>query len=113
MSRAIAAAKPSIESAVAADRQPTRQSRKQRLPETDRRSTSIKALAKTTASVNHRIARPPRLILIDAPFSPRLSRYSIGSFGLYNGESHRLFGLSTTPIDPNGSFDAAVESFYG
>src|SRR6516164_8169657 len=75
MSRAIAAAKPSIESVVAADRQPTRQSRKQRHQETDRPSTSIKALAKTTASVNHRIARPPRLILIDAPFSPRLSRY--------------------------------------
>src|SRR6516164_7201246 len=76
MSRAIAAAKPSIESVVAADRQPTRQSRKQRHQETDRPSTSIKALAKTTASVNHRIARPPRLILIDAPFSPRLSRYT-------------------------------------
>src|SRR6516165_7850518 len=75
MSRAIAAAKPSIESVVAADRQPTRQSRKQRHQETDRPSTSIKALAKTTASVNHRIARPPRLILIDVPFSPRLSRY--------------------------------------
>src|SRR5579862_4863550 len=44
---------------VAADRQPTRQSRKQRHQKTDRRSTSIKALARTTASVNHRIARPP------------------------------------------------------
>ena len=37
----------------------------------------------------------------------------IGSFGLYSGDSHRLFGLTTTPIDPNGSFDASVESFYG
>jgi hypothetical protein len=37
---------------------------------------SIKALANSTASAEHQIARPPRLILIDAPFSPRLSRYT-------------------------------------
>jgi hypothetical protein len=36
---------------------------------------SIKALAKSAASVNHHVARPPRLTLIDAPFSSRLSRY--------------------------------------
>ena len=33
----------------------------------------------------------------------------IGSFGLYNGDSHRNFGLTSTPIDPTGRFDAAVE----
>src|SRR3954468_15321177 len=33
-------------------------------------------LAKSAASDNHQSARPPRLILIDAPFSSRLSRYS-------------------------------------
>jgi hypothetical protein len=32
-------------------------------------------LAKSAASDNHQSARPPRLILIDAPFSSRLSRY--------------------------------------
>src|SRR6476646_6018654 len=116
MSRAIAAAKPSIESAVAADRQPTRQSRKQRLPETDQRSTSIKALAKTTASVNHRIARPPRLILIDAPFSPRLSRYS----GPYTGGSrprsilfaHRLRVAAGAPRDRRDRQSLAVKLKY-
>src|SRR5712675_1204436 len=44
MSRAIAAARPSIASAAAADQQLTPQSRKPRPPKTDRRSTSIKAL---------------------------------------------------------------------
>jgi hypothetical protein len=34
-------------------------------------------LAKSAASDNHQSARPPRLILIDAPFSSRLSRYSL------------------------------------
>src|SRR6516225_2669696 len=95
MSRAIAAAKPSIESVVAADRQPTRQSRKQRHQETDRPSTSIKALAKTTASVNHRIARPPRLILIDAPFSPRLSRYISERDGTLLDDLRRLVEPAT------------------
>ena len=36
---------------------------------------SIKALPNPSASTDHDPARPPRLILIDAPFSPRLSRY--------------------------------------
>src|SRR5216684_5068856 len=43
MSKAIVAARPSIESALAAGHQPTRQSRKQRRPKTD---ASIKALPK-------------------------------------------------------------------
>jgi hypothetical protein len=34
------------------------------------------SLAKMTASVNYRSARPHRLIQIDAPLSPRLSRYN-------------------------------------
>ena len=33
-------------------------------------------LATGAASVNLHVARPPRLILIDAPLSPRLSRYT-------------------------------------
>ena len=37
----------------------------------------------------------------------------IGSFGLYSGDSHRLFGLTVSPIDPNGEFGASVKSFYG
>src|SRR6266849_6485655 len=37
------------------------------------------SLAKTAASVNYPSARPPRLIQIDAPFSSRLSRDSLGS----------------------------------
>ena len=64
------------QSVVAAGLQLTRQSKKQRRLKTDWRSASIKALAKTTASVNDHFARLPRLILIDAPFSSRLSRYS-------------------------------------
>ena len=36
-----------------------------------------KRLPNAAASVNHQSARPPRLILIDAPFSSRLSRYSL------------------------------------
>jgi hypothetical protein len=36
-------------------------------------------LAKSAASDNHQSARPPRLILIDAPFSSRLSRYTYSS----------------------------------
>ena len=73
MSRAIAAARPSTESAVAAGQLPTRQSRKPRRPkliDAPRQSN----LAKTPASVNYRSARPPRLIQIVAPFSSRLSR---------------------------------------
>jgi hypothetical protein len=35
------------------------------------------SLAKTTAIVNCRSARPPRLIQIDAPFSSRLSRDTV------------------------------------
>jgi hypothetical protein len=34
-------------------------------------------LAKSAASDNHQSARPPRLIQIDAPFSSRLSRYTV------------------------------------
>ena len=37
----------------------------------------------------------------------------IGSFGDYSGTSHRLFGLTASPLDPSGSFNATVESFYG
>ena len=37
----------------------------------------------------------------------------IGSFGVYTGDSHRQFGLTGSPLDPSGSFDASVESFYG
>src|SRR5580700_5658893 len=73
MSRAIAAARPSIESAVVVGQLPTRQSRKRRRPkliDAPRQS----SLAKTTAIVNCPSARPPRLIQIDAPFSSRLSR---------------------------------------
>ncbi len=40
----------------------------------DCRGPSIKALVKIVASDNDELARPPRLILIDAPLSPRLSR---------------------------------------
>ena len=43
--------------------------------ETDCRDASIKTLANSSASVNHHFARPPRLIQIDAPISPRLTRY--------------------------------------
>ena len=39
---------------------------------------------------------------------------AIGSYGNYTGTSSRLFGLLTAaPIDPSGSFNASVESFYG
>lgn len=39
----------------------------------DCRVASIRALAKSAASDNHPITRPPLLILIDAPLSSRLS----------------------------------------
>jgi hypothetical protein len=49
-------------------------------------------LAKSAASDNHQSARPPRLILIDAPFSSRLSRYSRAlheaAAGIGNDQSH-------------------------
>jgi len=41
-------------------------------------------LAKSIASDNHQSARPPRLILIDAPLSSRLSRYNPVIFKLYH-----------------------------
>ena len=90
MSRAIAVAKLSIKSVVAAGLQLTRQSKKQRRLKTDWRSASIKALAKTTASVNDHFARLPRLILIDAPFSSRVALYGDASFGV-TGEVVPLF----------------------
>jgi hypothetical protein len=39
------------------------------------------SLAKTAASVNYPSARLPRLTQIDAPFSSRLSRDSVGPMG--------------------------------
>src|SRR5260370_24930877 len=68
MSRAIAAARPSIKSAVAAGRQPTPQSTKQTRPMADCRSASIKALPRRRpASII-----PPLRRLV----SPRLTRRS-------------------------------------
>ncbi len=38
----------------------------------------------------------------------------IGSYGDYTGSSSRTFSAGTlSPIDPSGSFNASVESFYG
>src|SRR3981081_1722842 len=68
MSRAIAAARPSIKSAVAAGRQPTPQSTKQTVPMADCRSASIKALPRRRPAA---IIPPLRRLV-----SPRLTRRS-------------------------------------
>src|SRR5216683_4979188 len=68
MSRAIAAARPSIKSAVAAGRQPTPQSTKQTRPMADCRSASIKALPRRRPAA---IIPPLRRLV-----SPRLTRRS-------------------------------------
>src|SRR6516165_2403146 len=78
MSKAIAVAKPSIESVGAESHQPSphaTKSRKQKLIDAPRQSnTSVKALANEAVTVNDHPTRPPRLILIVAPVSSRLSR---------------------------------------
>src|SRR5215471_8193862 len=83
MSKVIAVAKPSIESAGAESHQPSphaTNSRKQNLIDAPRQSkhigqsTSVKALANEAATVNDHPTRPPRLIQIVAPVSSRLSR---------------------------------------
>src|SRR5215468_8428625 len=78
MSKVIAVAKPSIESAGAESNQPSphaTNSTKQNLIDAPRHSsTSIKALANEAATVNDHPTRPPRLIQIAAPVSSRLSR---------------------------------------
>src|SRR6516225_1453319 len=80
MSKAIAVAKPSIESVGAESHQPSphaTKSRKQKLIDAPRQSnTSVKALANEAVTVNDHPTRPPRLILIVAPVSSRLSRDS-------------------------------------
>src|SRR6516162_7081977 len=70
MSKAIAVAKPSIESVGAESHQPSphaTKSRKQKLIDAPRQSnTSVKALANEAVTVNDHPTRPPRLILIVA-----------------------------------------------
>jgi hypothetical protein len=47
-------------------------------------------LANKAASDNHPLTRPPLLILIDAPLSSRLSRYSAATPEETAGETGRL-----------------------
>src|SRR6266446_531160 len=89
MSRAIAAARPSIKSAVAAGRQPTPQSTKQTRPMADCRSASIKALPRRRPAA---IIPPLRRLV-----SPRLTRRShpdcraISEPALRNGVAFALY----------------------
>src|SRR5215467_5722288 len=95
MSKVIAVAKPSIESAGAENHQPSQHatnSRKQNLIDAPRHSsTSIKALANEAATVNDHPTRPPRLIQIVAPVSSRLSRD--------NGSANQRMPASNTAVD--------------